>query len=234
MARAFYSLCTLLGRLILYYLARAHVLGRDHLPLSNAFLLAANHISHFDPPLISCLAPRRIEWIATKELFEGPISKRFLQWIGGIPVDRFHTDGNALRTIILRLRRGAVVGIFPEGGIRSGKNSLLEGASSKLGLATLSVLSGVPIIPCVVLGTDRLYESRYWNPLWKLSGGKRVPLWVVFGEPIQPDLSLPRKEARDRVHSQVTVSIQTLARFLKEHFKLSVEDLPQTAEQRRG
>ena len=169
-----------------------------------------------------------------KDLFHRPEWSRFFHWVGAIPIDRHQVDSGALRTTLQRLCAGAVVGIFPEGGIRSGKTSILEGAVSKPGLGTLSALSGAPVVPCVILGTDRLYESRYWNPLQRLSGGGRAPVWIAFGKPIPPDLSLSRAQARVQVHHQVTASLRALASCLKEQFQLRPEDLPQTAQQRRN
>ncbi len=234
MSDGFRLFCVWLAHRIFSYSTKIHVLGKENLPKSDAFLLTSNHISHFDPPLLSCIVPRYIEWIAMKELFRGPIGKRFFHWLGAIPVDRAEADSKILRKAIHRLKCKTVIGIFPEGGLRSGKDSLLQGAPGKPGFATLSILSGTPIVPCVILGSDRLYKPQYWNPKQRIFGkGKRAPVWIAFGSPIQPDPSLPKQQARNQIHTQTIASIQSLANALQKHFGLQPEDFPQTAQQRR-
>ena len=63
-----------------------------------------------------------------------------------------------------RLKIGRVVGIFPECGIRAGASSVLAGAPVWVGFAGLSVKSDKPVVPCVVAGTDRLYQPKNWLP----------------------------------------------------------------------
>ncbi|PWU09535.1 MAG: hypothetical protein C5B47_03275, partial [Verrucomicrobia bacterium] len=230
----FNFVCAKIAGYIFCYPAKLHVLGLENLPLSGAFLLIANHISHFDPPILSSVVPRPVEWIATRELFEGPISGRFLRWVGGIPLDRIRGDGHALREAIHRLRNGAVVGIFPEGGIRSGENSLLSNAWGKPGFTTLATLSRAPIIPCAILGSDRLYETKYWNPVQQIVTRQRASIWIAFGKPMDCPTSLPRQHARSLLQNQIIASIRSLAASLKEHFGLQAADFPQTAQQRRG
>src|SRR5437016_4831046 len=81
-------------------------------------------------------------------------------------------------TISRASARSRVVGIFPEGGIRDGPRSVLEGAPPKPGTAALAQMAGAPILPCAIVGSDRLYNPRMWLPL------RRVRVWIAFGEPI--------------------------------------------------
>ncbi len=229
----FNFVCARIAGFVFYYPAKLHILGKENLPQSGAFLLIANHISHFDPPILSSIVPRSIKWITARELFGGPIGKRFFRWVGAIPVDRTQVDSHTLREAIHHLQNGAIVGIFPEGGIRSGENSLLGGATGKPGFTTLSILSGAPIIPCAILGSDRLYETKYWNPVRQILTSEQAPVWIAFGKPIHAPASLPRQQARNQIQSQVLASIRSLADSLQEHFGLQPEDFPQTAQQRR-
>lgn len=229
----FNFLCARLARFIFHYPAKLHILGKENLPQSGAFLLTSNHISHFDPPILSSIVSRPIEWITTRELFGGPIGKHFFRWVGAIPVDRTQVDSHALREAIRRLRNGAIVGIFPEGGIRSGENSLLGGAIGKPGFTTLSTISRAPIVPCAILGSDRLYETKYWNPAQQIVTREQAPVWIAFGKPIHSSVSLPRQQTRNQIQNQVIATIRALADSLKEHFGLQPEDFPQTAQQRR-
>ena len=85
-----------------------------------AWVLASNHISHFDPLLITATLPRAIDWMAMADLFAGRLLGAWLRASDCFPVVRFKPDRAALRAAIVRLEAGRVVGMFPEGGLRDG------------------------------------------------------------------------------------------------------------------
>src|ERR1051326_7362168 len=132
--------------------ARTHVLGRSNADSAGGFLLASNHISHFDPFLLGLKVPRKIDWMTMAEFFRPPLLGFFLRSIDAFPAERDRADLKTIRTAIDRLRRGRMVGIFPEGGIRDGERSLLEGAQLRAGASRLAQIANVPIVPCVILG----------------------------------------------------------------------------------
>src|SRR6266545_7140469 len=113
-----------------------------------------------------------------------PVVGFLLRAVDAFPVDRDRADRKTIRTAIERLKSGRIVGVFPEGGIRDGARSLLEGAPLRSGASTLAHIAQVPIVPCVILGSDRLYAKRSWLPL------RRTPVWIGFGKAISnfPDL----------------------------------------------
>lgn len=158
--------------------SRVRVLHRDRLPPTGPVILASNHVSHFDPPLLSVHTPRAIDWIAMRELHATGWSRRFFRALNTIPIQRGAPDRAALREACARLADGRVVGIFPEGGIRDGGDSLLAGAEPLRGLPLLARLSGAPVLPCAIVGSERLYNMQYWKS-WA-----RAPVWIFFGEPI--------------------------------------------------
>src|SRR5437870_10840139 len=139
------------------YSSRIYVVGCEHINRTGGFLLASNHISHFDPCIISSVARRKIDWMAMAEFFPVPGLGHFLQAVDAFPAERDRADRKTIRTAIERLRNRRIVGVFPEGGIRDGARSLLEGAPLRAGASTLAHIAGVPIVPCVILGSDRLY-----------------------------------------------------------------------------
>ena len=145
------------------------------------FLLASNHISHFDPFLISLSVRRKIDWMTMAEFFRPPALGFVLRSIDAFPAERDRADLKTIRTAIDRLKSGRIVGLFPEGGIRDGARSLLEGAPLRPGAATLAQIADVPIVPCVILGTDRFYSKKQWLPF------RRTPVWIAFGKPISCD-----------------------------------------------
>src|SRR2546421_2066875 len=142
--------------------ARVHVLRAEKADRGDAFLLASNHISHFDPLIISGVVRRKIDWMAMAEFFPVPFLGHFLRAVDAFPAARDRADRATIRTAIERLRTGRVVGVFPEGGIRAGQCSLLEGAPLRPGVSTLAHIAGVPVLPCVIIGSDRLYNARRW------------------------------------------------------------------------
>jgi 1-acyl-sn-glycerol-3-phosphate acyltransferase len=143
----------ILMKLVFGCVARVHVLRRGETNRSGGFLLASNHISHFDPVIISSVARRKIDWMAMAEFFPHPFLGRFLRAVDAFPADRHRADRKTIRTAIERLKNGHVVGLFPEGGIRDGARSLLEGAPLRPGASTLAHLAGAPILPCVIAGS---------------------------------------------------------------------------------
>src|SRR5213596_1919626 len=189
----FYRAGKLLVRPLFGCVARVRVIGSESANRAGGFLLAANHISHFDPFLISLAVRRKIDWMAMAEFFRLPIVGLALRAVDTFPAERDRADRKTIRTAIERLKNGRIVGLFPEGGIRDGVHSLLEGAPLRPGAATLAHIAGVPILPCVILGSDRLYSAKQWLRL------RRTRIWIAFGTPISHFPELQRSEARERI-----------------------------------
>ena len=189
-----------------------------------AAVLVANHISHFDPLFLAIAFDRTIDWMTTKEFYANPLAAAWLRAVNTFPVDRSRPDHRALRLGVERLRAGRVVGVFPEGGIRAGATSILEGAAPKSGATALARSAGVPIVPCIVLGTDRLYAKRSWWP-----GPPRIPIWVTLGAPF-PVSDLGGEEADTRMAD----ALRELAAATIAHFDLGPDDMPATPQHRKG
>jgi pimeloyl-ACP methyl ester carboxylesterase len=118
------------------------------------------------------------------------------------------------------------VGLFPEGGIRDGARSLLEGAPLRPGAATLAHIAGVPILPCVILGGDRFYAKKSWLPL------RRTPIWVAVGNPISCFPELPKAQARERIGTELAAAFKNLYTDLCQRFSLTADDLPHCPRER--
>ena len=207
-------------KLVLGYSSRVYVVGRENAERAGGFLLASNHISHFDPPTISSVVRRKIDWMAMAEFFPVPGLGHFLRAVDAFPAARDRADRKTIRTAIERLDAGRIVGVFPEGGIRDGARSLLEGAPLRAGAPTLAHMAGVPIVPCVILGTDRLYAKRSWLPFG------RTPVWIGFGKAISNFPELEKSAARERIETELTAAFQRIYRELREKFELTPDDLP--------
>lgn len=224
-----YKLGALALRLFVAPFVRRRVIGAGHVPTEGGCILAPNHISHFDPPLIGISVHRPIDWMAMQELFINPVSAAVFRWAGAFPVGRGTLDRAAVRTAIARLRQGRLVGVFPEGGLRTGPGSVLEGAPLKPGVAALAQMTGAPVVPCLVLGSDALYAPRQWLPL------RHARVWVVFGEPLPPPgTSGDKAAARADFERRLGDAIRDLyARTLREE-GVPAECLPQTIQRRKG
>src|SRR6202165_846033 len=216
----------LLMKLLFGYSSRLRVVGRKNANRDGGLLLAANHISHFDPFILSSIVRRKIDWMAMAEFFPNPLLGSFLRAVDAFPADRHRADRKTIRTAIERLKDGRVVGVFPEGGIRDGARSLLEGAPLRPGASTLAHTAGVPILPCVIVGSDRLYAKRRWLPL------RRTPIWLPFGEPISNFPELEKSAARERIEHELAAAFKNLYAELREKFSLSPDDLPHPPRQR--
>ncbi len=224
----FYRGGKLLVRLLLGPVTRVHVIRPENANRTGGFLVAANHISHFDPFIISLATRRKIVWMTMAQFFRSPFVGLLLRAVSAFPVDRDRADRKTIRTAIGRLKQGDVVGLFPEGGIRDGTRSLLEGAPLRPGASTLAHIASVPILPCVILGTDRLYSIRRWLP----APGGRVPIWIAFGNPISPFPMLAKSEARAQIESELASSFKNLYAELRESFQLTADDLPHPPRER--
>ena len=144
------------------------VVDAEKAPNEGPLIVAANHRRYADPVFVSMAVPRRIQWMAKKELFVFPF-KRFFFFIGAFPVDRESGRG-ALRTALNLLRAGWALGIFPEGERRKGYD---PEDTPKSGVAMLAARSGTPILP--------VFVDSVPGPLKRLRGGK---LRVYIGDPI--------------------------------------------------
>jgi len=215
-------------KVLLWPFARTQVLHRERASRPGPFILAANHISHFDPPMLTCALRRKVDWMAMVELFENPWAARYFRAVDAFPTDRSRVDRAAVKTALARLRQGRLVGMFPEGGIRAGKTSVLEGAPLRPGSAALAQMARVPVVPCVLLGSDRLYAKKSWRP------GRRVGIHIGFGNPIEPPEGMSKGEARQYVEDRLRAAFQELTQELRQHFSLSDADLPKTPAHRKG
>jgi 1-acyl-sn-glycerol-3-phosphate acyltransferase len=230
MGKIFHSIAnraaSLFVKVLFGYSARIYVVGSEHLNRAGGFLLASNHISHFDPPIISSVSRRKIDWMAMAEFFPVPGLGHFLRAVDAFPAARDRADRKTIRSAIERLKDGRIVGVFPEGGIRDGSRSLLEGAPLRAGASTLAHMAGVPIVPCVILGSDRLYAKRNWLPL------RRTPIWIAFGQAISHFPELEKSVARDRIEQELTAAFQRIYAEQRQKFQLTPDDLPHPPRER--
>lgn len=168
-----------LARFISACVLRIRVEGVEHLPKTGAFILAPNHISNIDPPLVhGWAAPavgQRLRFLAKEVLFKG-FAGRLLRWQGVVPVKMGGSDMEAYRVAKAMLADGDVIVIFPEG-TRSKDGRL---GRPKPGVTMLASREHVPVVPVGISGSDDFLQKGSKLPRI----GARVR--VRFGAPYQP------------------------------------------------
>jgi 1-acyl-sn-glycerol-3-phosphate acyltransferase len=225
--RLFSRLSRWLVRGIFFLVCRTKIVYFGSLPTGTGYILASNHVSHFDPAFLGSRFLRYVDWMTMEELFRNRASAALMEYLCAFKVRRDGTDRTGIRTAVKRLEQGRVVGVFPEGGIRAGKGSVLEGAPMWPGVSGLSVLSGKPIVPSVILGTDRLYDPRNWFRI------RHVAVWIGFGESISPRSDLPKRDARELMQKSLSEAFISLKERLVLQFGLAETDLPMTPQARK-
>ncbi|EEG78245.1 lysophospholipid acyltransferase family protein [Dethiobacter alkaliphilus] len=133
---------------------RWDVQGRENLPDEGAFLLCANHISWWDPPLMGAVTSRTVRFMAKEELFKIPVFGKILPKVNAFPVKRDSADRRAIKTALDTLKSGGVVGIFPEG-TRSKTDDLLP---PQAGVGLIAVKSEAPVVPAAIVGPYKLFR----------------------------------------------------------------------------
>ncbi len=131
---------------------RVKIVGQRNIPKKGGCILASNHISYLDPPLVGLMAKREVYYLAKEGLFK-EVDKLFTYLItafNAVPLTREGADLKAIKTILGILKRGEVVVIFPEG-TRSKTGKLLP---AKPGIGFIARMAKVPIIPVLIKGAS--------------------------------------------------------------------------------
>ena len=162
--------------------------GRTARP--GGYVLACTHVSHVEPFIVSCLIPRQVHWMARIEFYRFRLFALILKGAGAFAVNRSGRSVSAIRTAVRIASRGDIAGIFPEGGCVKGKELAFRGGPIKQGVAAIALRAQVPVVPVVVLGTDKLTSIYPWLP------ARRGQVWVAFGEAVEPPAPVPRRERR--------------------------------------
>jgi 1-acyl-sn-glycerol-3-phosphate acyltransferase len=210
-SETFYKAVRLFGGVVFRVASRPLILHRERAALTGAYLLAANHESPFDAALLIAATPRVIYWLSIVEIFRHPFTRWFLSLMLASPLDRSRVDTVTVRTIARHLRAGRVVGLFPEGGLRSDAASVLRGGAMKDGVARLAELARVPVLPCVIVGGRKFLRWTSWLPLF------RTRWAVAFGEPIELRRDGDREAARQALVTKLEQALRSLHEEVKAH-----------------
>ena len=193
-----YSVIRSIFNVITYIWLGMKVFGRENIPNKGAFIVASNHASYFDPPLLgTAMNNRLIHFMAKEELFRNPFMGWFLRYVHTFPVRRGRLDRKDIAEAMKTLRDGHVLGIYPEGTTQN------NGRLGKFheGMAAIALKAGVPVLPAAIANSGRLPK-------------KSGPVSVSFGKLIMPDGNASDKEDIAALTEKVRNEV---ARLLYEH-----------------
>ncbi|MEM7626708.1 MAG: lysophospholipid acyltransferase family protein [Planctomycetota bacterium] len=208
--------------------SRCYFLGRQHLPARGTpAVLAVAHLSHYDPVVAGALLRRKVDWMARAEFYETPKARWACDHADCVRIDRYGHALPGIREGLRRLEQDRLLGIFPDGEIMVGEDSVLNGAAIKGGAALLARRASarrgepVPIVPCVVLGSDQFRRLRPWLPL------KAGRLWIGLGKPIATRVDAhPGRATRAAVSAELADALREVCRQMRERFDIPDEVLP--------
>jgi 1-acyl-sn-glycerol-3-phosphate acyltransferase len=177
------------------FLAPSYAYGVERLPAEGGVLLAANHFSGIDHPLIGCFSPRPLYFMAKAELFAIPVIGEILGWTSAFPIRRGEADRESVRHARELVRAGKVVVVHIEGT----RQPFGHPGPIHRGALLIALAEGVPIVPCAV-------DTFRWSPL------NRRRCAVVFGEPLEFGAARRGRSAYDAAGSAVEEAIAKLWR----------------------
>ena len=155
---------------IFTYLARWEVSGRENMPQTGPVVIVCNHVSLWDPIVVGVAVNRQVHFMAKEELFRYPVFGRILYRLGAFPVKRGKIDRGAIKKSMEVLRKGEVLGIFPEG--HRSKSGKLEQFAE--GAVHLAIKYNALILPVGVVGTKGMFRKGRFHP-FRVNIGSPVP-----------------------------------------------------------
>jgi 1-acyl-sn-glycerol-3-phosphate acyltransferase len=149
------------------------VKGRDVIPPTGGLIVASNHVSFWDPPLVGAAIPREAFFLAKEELFATPLLGPLIWSVNAIPIRRGMADMSGMSRAIASMKNGGALLMFPEGSrMRDG-----ELHPARPGVGMMAVHADVPIVPCFISGSHRPRQ-------WMMRRG-RVRIWFGPARPWQ-------------------------------------------------
>lgn len=160
---------------VLWCMCRHRVSGCELLPAGGA-LLAANHASYLDPPIVTISSPREVHFLARKSLFRWPVFGLFISALNSHPISGSGRDAASFKTVMALIDAGQYVLLFPEG-YRSSDGALQP---IKSGVSLLALRCRCPIVPVYIHGSYEAWPRHRRFPRWGVSTA------CIFGAPIDP------------------------------------------------
>lgn len=200
-----YSITCFFLRMLFRLLFKYKLYGLENIPQSGSFILTSNHVSFLDPIAVGAFVPRKLNYMAKKELFKNKYFGWYMRKVRTIPVDKETLAYGGMKEIIRRIRKGGPIVIFPEG-TRSDGDSFLE---PETGVAYLALKFNLSVVPAYVKGTE--------NALPKNAHFIRLrPVRVYYGKPKR--YQMPAEGNRDEVYKEISHKIMEEIGKLKDRY----------------
>ncbi len=184
------------------------VTGEENLPRTGGAVIAINHTGYLDftfagLPAYQQHLGRKVRFMAKKEVFDPKFTGALMRGMRHIEVDR-HSGAASFEEACRNLREGEFVGVYPEATI----SRSFEIKEFKSGAARMAIAAGVPIVPHIVWGAQRIWTKGHPKKLWR----PKVPISITVGKPIEP--TLPTAELTALLHSRM----QHLLKQVQDHY----------------
>ncbi len=189
-----WSVFYVLGRVFFRYRA----FGRENIPKQGGVLVAANHASFLDIPLLGCGIPRRVAFLGREDLFPIPGLNATLQWLGWIPIRHDRLSRAGFGRAVDLIKSGKVVVIYPEG-TRTRDGKLHPG---KPGIGTIVAQTGCLVVPAYIAGTYEALPMKSWRL-------RLHPVQVTYGKPIDFSSDAQRYSGKKELYRHVTRTVMT-------------------------
>ncbi len=182
------------------------VAGLKNVPKTGSIILASNHASHLDPPLLGCNILRIVTYFARKTLWKPGIGAGWMDAVGAIPIDRDgESDIQAMKRTLAALKADSVLTLFPEG-TRSPNGEL---QSAKPGIGLIAAKSQTAIVPCRIFNAHKALPKDASLPNFNLS------IHIVYGKPLQPADYDPGRSAGKERYQRIADNIMSAIAGIK-------------------
>jgi 1-acyl-sn-glycerol-3-phosphate acyltransferase len=194
--RILYELLRWFAILVFSLVARIRLRGRYNVLRKGPYIIASNHLSWTDIPLVPMFIPGKVVYMAKEEAFHGKLGW-LVRFLGAFPVKRGEADRQAIRAAGEQLAQGKVFIIFPEGH-RSDTHSLIK---AHAGLGMIALRAGVPVVPVAIWGSEKVLKK--FGARVTISYGKPVVLRPKGAKITREDTEEATKEIMHRIASML-------------------------------
>lgn len=206
-----YRVCRIVVRSIARGFLDWKVYHPEHVPRVGPVILASNHQSFADPPLIAAGLPRTTKFLARESLFRVPALGSVIRFMGAYPIDRDGGGASGLRTVLTLLESGAAVLLFPEG-TRSADGQV-QAARSGIGL--LVIRSTAPVVPVRVFGLNHAWGRHHRFP-------RPHPIVIKYGQPmlfeaLRREAATAGKQRTKAIYEEVSQQVMKAISDLQPH-----------------
>ncbi len=185
---------------------RIEYIHPEKFPREGPAIIVSNHQHTFDIPAIHCAMKPWVYWVSKKELTDQPVLGPLILKMGVMPVDRHHSDMSVARSMFGNIRRGHVIGIFPQG-TRARTPDMIETIIPKTGAVHFALRTGVPVIPVGIRGPFRLFGR----------------VRVTVGDPIDLKALAERYPPEDRLYELTIHVMKTIYALADYDYKMTAD-----------